>query len=113
MGQKLLTRQEELLMLAIWKLQDSAYGIAIKEHVEHVTSNKWSIGAVYAPLSRLLRKKFIVSEKGIPTNERGGKSKVYYKLTDQGIEALQKIRSVTDASWLEIPALKLEKKNEK
>ena len=105
MGYKFLTRQEELLLLAIWKLQDNAYGMAIKEHVQQVTETKWSFGAIYAPLSRLLKKELVTSEKGDPTPERGGKSKVFYKLTNAGIEALLLTKKANEASWMDLPAL--------
>ena len=32
-----LSRIEEILLLAIWKLQDNAYGISIREQVEKDT----------------------------------------------------------------------------
>ena len=109
MGYKFLTRQEELLLLAIWKLQDNAYGMAIKEHVQKVTDTKWSFGAIYAPLSRLLKKGLVTSEKGDPTPERGGKSKVFYKLTNDGIEALLLTKKANEASWMDLPALEIRK----
>ncbi len=106
MGYKFLTRQEELLLLAIWRIQDRAYGMAIKEQVEKVTCSRWSFGAVYAPLSRLLKKRLVFSIKGEPTPERGGKSKVFYELTDEGKKALLEIEKISRASWLGIPNLK-------
>ncbi len=107
MSYKLLTRQEELLLLAIWKLQEKAYGMAVKEIVEEFTGDSWSFGAVYAPLSRLLKKQLVTSEKGDPTPERGGKSKVFYVLTDTGKEALIKIRRVNETSWNNVPSIAL------
>jgi len=105
MAYKLLTRQEELLMLAIFRLQENAYGMAIKDHVQKVTGSDWSFGAVYAPLSRLLKKRLVHSVKGEPTPERGGKSKVYYTLSDEGREALIHIQKVQKASWIGLPVL--------
>lgn len=109
MGYKLITRQEELLMLAIWKLNEDAYGMSIKEQVEKVTESKWSFGAVYAPLSRLLKKRLVTSTKADPTPERGGKSKVYYALSNDGIESLIKIKEVSQASWISITELEIRK----
>ncbi len=109
MAYKLLTRQEELLLLAIWKLQENAYGMAIKEQVQIITGSKWSFGAVYAPLSRLLKKELVLSEKGEPTHVRGGKSKVFYTLTKDGINALINIKKVHESSWEDIPALEYRK----
>lgn len=100
---KFLTRQEELLMLAIWRLKENAYGMAIKEHMEKITDSKWSFGAIYAPLGRLLKKNMVTTEKGEPTPEKGGKSKVFYSITPLGKEELLKARKVNEASWTGIP----------
>ncbi|MFC1726149.1 PadR family transcriptional regulator [candidate division KSB1 bacterium] len=102
---KFLTRQEELLLLAIWRLQGNAYGMAIKSHLEDITASEWSFGAVYAPLSRILKKGLAVSAKGEPTPARGGKSKVFYSLTDEGKEALISVKKVHEASWTNLPLL--------
>jgi len=48
-----LSRIEEMLLLAIWKLKDDAYGISIRDQVEKDTGVEWMSGAIYAPLSRL------------------------------------------------------------
>lgn len=104
----LLSRTEEILLLAIWRLQDQAYGIPIREEVSQATGHTWSIGAVYAPLHRLEKKGYVTSRKGQSTRERGGRSKVIYELTPQGKQALLKIRQVHDALWMGIPALRLE-----
>ena len=96
---KYITRQEELLLLAILHLSDNAYGMSIKGHIEKVTGEKWSFGAIYAPLSRLLKKGLVSSTTGAPTPERGGKSKVFYTLTDRGREELRNAKRVHEASW--------------
>ena len=52
----LLSRSEEVVLLAVWQLQDNAYGVTIRTLVSKATGYPWSIGAVYAPLYRLERK---------------------------------------------------------
>jgi DNA-binding PadR family transcriptional regulator len=102
---KFLTRQEELLLLVIWRLRDVAYGMAIKAQLEEFTESRWSFGAVYAPLSRLLKKGMVTSFKGEPTPERGGKSKVYYSLTPAGKQALAHVKKIHEVSWRGLPSL--------
>ncbi len=102
---KLLTRQEEILLLAIWRLQKNAYGMAIREHVARVTGRTWSFGATYAPLNRLLRKELVTAIEGEPTPERGGRRKIFYELTSDGKQALMEIQKVNAAIWAGIPAL--------
>ena len=96
---KYITRQEELLLLAIYHLEDNAYGMSVKARMEEVTGEKWSFGAIYAPLSRLLKKGLVSSKQGEPEAKRGGKSKVFYTLTDRGRAELANAKRVHEASW--------------
>jgi len=101
----ILSRSEEIVLLAIWKLQGRAYGVTIREQVFTDTGYEWSIGAVYAPLHRIEKKALVMTVKGDPLPERGGRSRVYYELTKEGKEALQEIKRVTDSIWLDAPDL--------
>ena len=47
---KLLTRAEEFVLLAIWRLEDNAYSLPIQEEIFKITGEKWSLGTIYAPL---------------------------------------------------------------
>ena len=105
----LLSRSEEIILLAIWKLKEDAYGVNIRNLVNDSTGYKWSIGAVYAPLHRLVRKGFVSSSKGDPAPERGGRHKIYYKISLDGKKALSAIKRVNESIWKDAPALKLEK----
>lgn len=101
----LLTRTEEILLLAVWRLQGDAYGISIREELAKATERTWPIGAVYAPLHRLEKKGYVTTRHGDPVPERGGRSKVYYELSQKGKQALLKTREVHDAIWTGIPLL--------
>lgn len=105
----LLSRAEEIILMAIVNLRDKAYGIAIREYVTRATGFKWSIGAVYAPLHRLEEKGYVETAKGEPIKERGGRSKIYYQVTSEGKEALLKIKSVNENLWDNMTALELKK----
>lgn len=97
----LLSRAEEIILMAIVNLKDDAYGIAVREYVTKVTGFKWSIGAVYAPLRRLEAKGYVTTYKGEPVKERGGRSKVYYQVTQKGKEALLKLKKINKNIWSE------------
>ncbi len=105
---KLLTRPEELVLLAVWRLQSNAYCVTIREQLMDVTSREWSFGAIYDPLDRLEKKGLLESFQSEPTQNRGGRSKRIYKLTKTGLEALIEIKSVEEAMWKGIskPSLK-------
>jgi len=103
----ILSRSEEIVLLAIWKLLDNAYGVTIREQVYTDTGYEWSIGAIYAPLHRLEKKELVETVKGAPLPERGGRSRIYYAVTPEGKEALQEIRRITDSIWYNAPDLGL------
>lgn len=102
---KLLSRPEELMLLAIWRLRDNAYCVPIRKQVSDVTGRNWSFGAVYVPLERLERRGYISSFLGEPTSERGGRRKRFYKLAKEGLTALIEIEKVEKAMWTDIPKL--------
>ncbi|MGB8957688.1 MAG: PadR family transcriptional regulator [Candidatus Aminicenantales bacterium] len=95
----LLSRSEEIVLLAVWQLRDNAYGVTIRTLVSKAAGYPWSIGAVYAPLYRLERKGLVRMIPGEPTPERGGRSKVYYRLTPDGKKSLLRTKRVHDVLW--------------
>ena len=106
----MLSRSEEIVLLAIWRLQGKAYGVTIRQQVNKATGYSWTVGAVYAPLHRLEKKGLVKTLKGDPMPERGGRSKIYYEVTSDGKSALLKIKQVNDSIWKNLPSLGLEKK---
>ena len=100
---KLLSRQEELMLLTIWKLGDNAYGVPIREHVTGATGKYWSIGAVYDVLDRLTKKKLVSVSLGEPEKIRGGKRKRYFRVTSQGFKSLDEIRELQIKIWSNLP----------
>lgn len=106
---KFLSRQEELLLLSIWKLREKAYGVTIRQHVSEVTQKYWSIGAIYDVLDRLEKKGFVATVIGEPTKARGGKSKRFYRITKLGFEALEVVQDLQKKTWADLPEPAIEK----
>ena len=79
---------EELVLLAIKRLRENAYGVTIREVIETDAERQTSYGAIYATLERLEKKGYIKSNLGEATAERGGRAKKYYNLAATGIKAL-------------------------
>ena len=98
-----LSRKEELLLLAIWKLEDNAYGVTIRKHASKVTQKYWSIGAIYDVLDRLTRKGLVSTSISEPVAERGGKSKRFYKITKAGFKALEEVKALQNSMWADLP----------
>jgi len=100
-----LTRFEEQILLSIWKLGDRAYGPAIYNHIRGITQKELAIGGVYFPLDRLVKQKMLEAYQGEPTAERGGQSKRYYRLTNQGLQKLLSALEIQQAFWKNLPDL--------
>ena len=100
---RLISRIEEIILLGIWRLEPEAYGIAILEEVRKATGKAWLTGSIYASLGRLLKHGLVESSEGDPSPERGGRRKIYYRVTPDGLQALKEVRKVNLAIWADIP----------
>jgi DNA-binding PadR family transcriptional regulator len=105
----MITRAEELIMLAVWRLGDGAYSVKIRNQLMEVTSKFWSFGAVYMPLDRLVKRGLLETYLADPTPERGGRSKRIYKPTKEGLEALEEIKKIQENAWKGLAKLSLGK----
>src|SRR5262245_40635760 len=90
---------EELVLLTIAALGDDAYGVAVKEDIEKRTGRSLSIGALHTTMTRLEEKSFIKSWLGDPTQERGGRRKRHFELTQDGKLALHRMKELRDELW--------------
>jgi PadR family transcriptional regulator PadR len=81
---------EHIIVLALLRLEDRAYGVTVRQEIEFRIKREVSIGAVYATLDRLERKGYVKSRHGDPTPERGGRSKRFFRVTAKGIAAVNR-----------------------
>ena len=79
---------EHIVLLALLRLNDRAYGVTVRQEIEFRTKREISIGAVYATLDRLESKGYVSSHLGDPTPERGGRAKRFFRVTGRGVVAL-------------------------
>lgn len=100
---RLVSRLEEIILLAVWKLEGDAYGLAILEEIRKGTGKTWLTGSIYAGLGRLLKHGLVESCEGDPIPERGGRRKIYYRMTPDGLQALKEVRKISAAIWTDIP----------
>jgi PadR family transcriptional regulator PadR len=95
---------EHIVLLGLLRLDDQAYGAAIRQEIAKRAGRDVSIGALYATLDRLEAKGYIRSELGEPTAERGGRAKRFFRITASGmavVNATQKVlRRMTDGLTL-------------
>jgi len=79
---------EQLILLAILRLRDDAYGVTIRAELADRTGRTVAPGALYTALDRLEAKGLIASRMSDPTPQRGGRAKRYVNATAAGRRAL-------------------------
>jgi DNA-binding PadR family transcriptional regulator len=84
---------ELLVMLALLRLGDDAYGVSIRQEIERRAGHDVAIGAIYATLARLEEKRFVSSWLSDPLPMRGGRARKHWKLTALGERALKSAAS--------------------
>jgi PadR family transcriptional regulator, regulatory protein PadR len=78
---------EYLIVTAVARLGEDAYGLAIRQEIEDATARACSLGALYTTLDRLETKGLIKTWMGDPTPQRGGRPKRMVRLTAKGERA--------------------------
>jgi PadR family transcriptional regulator, regulatory protein PadR len=89
-GRDYLGEFEHIIVLALLRLGDRAYGVTVRQEIESRTNREVSIGSVYATLERLETKGYVKSHRGDPTSERGGRSKRFFRVTPRGVAAVNR-----------------------
>jgi PadR family transcriptional regulator PadR len=86
---KTLTLDESIFLAAILILEDGAYGVAVRRKVLEMAGKSVSYGTLYSHLDQLFRKGYVTKSLGRPSAERGGRSKIYYRVLPAGLKALK------------------------
>jgi PadR family transcriptional regulator, regulatory protein PadR len=79
---------EQLVMFAVLRLDEEAYGGSIRDELKARAEREVSPGAIFTTLERLESRGMVTSRFGEPTAERGGRRKRFYRLTADGRRAL-------------------------
>ena len=90
---------EQLVLLALMRLQPEAYGVSIRDEIERRTGRSVTLGSVYTTLLRLEEKRLVATRLGEPTPQRGGRRKKLYRPLAAGrrelAASLDALRSMT------------------
>jgi PadR family transcriptional regulator PadR len=97
---------ELLVLLALIRLGDAAYGVPIAEMLTKSLGRDVAAASVYAALARLAQKDLVTSRMGESTPERGGRARRYFRITGAGIREVRAARSALTKLWNRIPLLK-------
>ena len=106
MARHLLTDFELMLVLAVLRLGDEAYGVQIAREIEATSGRRVLLGAAYAALERLENNGFVASSIGDTTPQRGGRAKRIFQVTPRGLRAVRDTRQALVAMWQDVPQLK-------
>jgi DNA-binding PadR family transcriptional regulator len=96
---------ELLVLLALVRLDDEAYGVPISQAIESSSGRTVSIGSIYITLDRLERKGLVSSRLGEPTATRGGRAKTYFRITPKGLREVRQTRKTLITLWQGVPQL--------
>ena len=99
---KALSKAEEMVLLAIWRVRENAYGVTIRRQIEEDTEKDYTYGTLYGLLRQLAFKGFIRKRLGDPTPEKGGRRKTYFELTSEGKQALKDAISFHRQVWKDV-----------
>lgn len=106
MSREYLTDFELMVLLAVLRLEDNAYGVPIAKEIEQTAGRTVLLGAIYAGLDRLAANGLVTSSQGDPTAVRGGRAKRYFSVTRKGLKAVKDTRRAFTSLWSGIPQLK-------
>ena len=87
------------ILLAVARLGDGAYGLAVRRDVSHRSGHDYSVGAVYTTLQRLETKGLVSSRTAGPLPVRGGRSRRHFKVTATGRRALSEAQRRAASIW--------------
>lgn len=101
-----LSNFELMVMLAIIRIGDGAYGVSISNEIEETTGTEVLLGSVYDALTRLEAKGLIASSLGEATPERGGRAKRHFRATSQGVRLVRDTQQSLVKLWKGLPQLR-------
>ena len=87
---------EQLILLAVLRLGDNAYGMTVRQELETRTGRTVSLGAVYTTLERLENKGYLTSRTAAGGAEREGRARRLFSVHASGVEALRRALEVLD-----------------
>src|SRR4051794_29556837 len=101
----LISNFELMVILALIRLGDEAYGVPISQEIERQSGQEIAVGSVYAALDRLEGRGWITSRMSESTAERGGRAKRYFKVTGKGLKTVRETQRTLVRLWRDLPGL--------
>ncbi len=100
---------ELAVLLAVARLGDDAYGLAVRRDLSARLNRDYSVGATYTTLQRLEEKGLLASRTTAPLPVRGGRSRRQFSVTGAGRKAIRDAQRVAASVWAGVgPTIKPE-----
>jgi DNA-binding PadR family transcriptional regulator len=96
---KVMTRADEILLLAILRLKENAWATTIIKEIKKRTGKELTFGSLWVSLDSLYKKGYINKKIAEEPPARGGRKKIFYSLTKSGAKALQEAREFQNTLW--------------
>ena len=96
---ELLTDAEQMVLLALVRLGDEAYGVSIQQAIEEQAGRRLSLAAVYGVLGRLEADRLVQAWLSEPLKERGGRARKHFRILPAGAAALREARAAMERMW--------------
>lgn len=103
MSDLLLHAPDLMILLAILRLGEEAYGVPLCDEITSLTGKHAALASVYKALERLEAAGLIASRMGEPSAERGGRAKRFVRVTDRGLRAIDHTRAALNDLWQDVP----------
>ena len=91
-------------LLAVARLGDDAYGLAVRQDLSERAGRDYSVGAIYTTLQRLEDKGLLASRASEPLPVRGGRSRRHFRLTGAGTRAIRNAERQAKSMWAGVGA---------
>lgn len=99
---KELSKAEEMVLLAVWRLGKEAYGVSIRLQIKANSGKSFTYGTLYGLLRQLAFKGMVQKRLGDPTPEKGGRRKTYFDLTPDSTKALKEAILLHRRVWKDV-----------
>jgi DNA-binding PadR family transcriptional regulator len=96
---RVLAPFEQVILLAILRTGERAYGVPVIDEIARVTGRRPSSGAFYITLDRLEHKGLLRSTFRDRPPDRGGRPRRYLAVTAAGLRALRASRQTLLGLW--------------
>lgn len=90
---------EQVVLLAVARLEGEAHATAIQREIERTTGRIVTPASIHVTLSRLRRKRCVTPSAALAPAAEGGRARKIHRVTLQGILQLQSVRVAYARLW--------------